>query len=507
MRRPAHTTDVIHAATLAAFVALAAMLATSLHRTGHTIGDDFALYLRQARSVFDGDIGAVIADNRFTVLHSDPLMGPNAYPWVWPLVLSPFVHLWGLDYDRLKLVEVGVYCAWLVLLHGIVRRRIGRLAALAMVAVFATAPAYLQHTDQLLTELPHLTAVGVFVWWYDRMRSRGTLLTARTSDLVWLGVLTTVAFNVRRESVALLGVIAVMQVYDLVAARVRPIDDWRVHWRTLGVPYLTFAVSVALFHFLLPTALLPNNANEWTNIDDRMGEFPRLLGAQAWITPNPWVGGVILLLAAAGAVIGVRRRPGLDGALLALAVLSALTISTHPRTVERYWLQVTPWVVYFATVAAITVIGAVAGRTRLPRRAVAVIAVTPLFALVLAHAAILPGKVQAVSDYHAAGRVQSGPTNPAVAPIFVAVREHTPSDATIAYVRARTMTLLTERRAFQTKHLDRILLHADYFAQRRYSTYWQPALTTAEARALGLEQVWSDVNWILWRIPDDLALP
>lgn len=47
------------------------MLAIEPHRRGHAQGDDFALYLRQARSIFEGDIGAVVADNRFAVLNVD----------------------------------------------------------------------------------------------------------------------------------------------------------------------------------------------------------------------------------------------------------------------------------------------------------------------------------------------------------------------------------------------------------------------------------------------------
>lgn len=503
MRRPANTTDVVHAATLAALVALAAMLATSLHRSGHTQGDDFALYLRQARSIFDGDIGGVIADNRFTVLHSDALMGPIGYPWVWPLLLSPFVHLWGFDYDRLKLIEVALYCVWLVLLHGIVRRRIGRLAALSMVAVFATAPAYLAHTDQLLSEIPHLCAVAVFVWWYDRVRSRATMLSASTADLVWLGALAALAFNVRREAIALVAVIAVMQIYDLASERLGP----RQHWRTLAVPYASFVATLVAFQLLLPTALLPDNDNAWSYLDDRLGEVPVILATQAWITPNQWVGGAILLLAAAGVVIGLRRRPALDGVVVALALFSALTISTHLRRVDRYWLQISPWIVYFAAVAVIAAISAIASRAHLHRRAVALLTVCPLLVLTIAHVAVLPNKVNAASRYNAAGRVQSGPSNPIVAPIFVAVDELTPADATIAYLRARTMTLLTDRRSFQTKRLAQIVLHADYFAQRRNSTYWQPNLSVADARMMGLEEVWSDANWILWRIPDDVVVP
>ena len=40
---------------LTVVVAIGAIAAILLHRNGHNQGDDFALYLRQARSIFDGD--------------------------------------------------------------------------------------------------------------------------------------------------------------------------------------------------------------------------------------------------------------------------------------------------------------------------------------------------------------------------------------------------------------------------------------------------------------------
>ncbi|MGB0112317.1 MAG: hypothetical protein WBP59_03780 [Ilumatobacteraceae bacterium] len=427
-------------------VVVAAALAISLHRTGHTQGDDFALYLRQARSIFDGDIGAVVADNRFSVLNSDGAFSPIAYPWVWPLLLSPFVHLWGYDYDRLKLVEVALFCLWLVLLHGIVRRRIGRPAALAIVAVFATAPAYLAHTDQLLTEFPHLAAIAIVIWWYDRIRTNATLLSAGTRELFILGALVTVAFNVRRESVVLLGVIAVMQCYDLVRMPGEIDTNARRSWHAIVTPYLAFASTAVLAQLLLPTALLPDNGNKSSFLDDRLSEYPAILSEQLGLGDHTAVGIAILLLAAAGALIGVKRRPTLDGPLLLLALLSALAISTHLRKVERYWFQITPWVLYFATVALITIVTSLAESARATRagdqavepsspsfrRWVSVVAMVPLLAIVAIHVAVLPGRVSEASDYNDAGRVQSGPSNPVVAPIYDAVNDFTPPDAIIA---------------------------------------------------------------------------
>ena len=68
---------------------------------------------------------------------------PADVPVGFAVLLAPFVRVFGLDYGRLKLVEVACFCAWLVLYHGIVRRRTGRVVAMVVTAVFATAPVYL----------------------------------------------------------------------------------------------------------------------------------------------------------------------------------------------------------------------------------------------------------------------------------------------------------------------------------------------------------------------------
>ncbi len=516
MDRPTTSvTSIARVLALPFVIGVGAFLAVSLHRTGHTQGDDFALYLRQARSLFDGDVGQVVADNRFAVLNSDTGFSPIAYPWVWPLLLSPFVRFFGFDYDRLKLVEVAVLCLWLVLLHGIVRRRIGWWPAIAIVAVFATAPLYLSHTDQLLTEIPHLAAVALVIWWYDRIRRGATLLTASTAQLITLGALVTLAFNVRRESVALLAVIGAMAIYDVlhdrspdetrIAGAVRAV---RTQWRPIVTPFAAFAVSATLAQLLLPTALLPSNGNSREFLDDRMSEYPAILSEQLGLGENTSIGVAILIVAAIGIVIGVRRRPALDGPLLLVGVFSALAISTHFRRVDRYWFQITPWVVYFATVALVA--GAAWSTARVIARrptatrmatAITVAALVPLGALVVAHGVVLAGDISEARDFNDAGRVQTGPSNPSVAPIFDAVNRLTPPDAIVAHFRARTMTLLTDRRSFQTKQLDRIVQRADYYAQRRNATFWQPELTTAAAEAAGFEEVWSDQRWILWRLP------
>ena len=57
-------------AALALTVGAMAALMLATHRPGHWWGDDWALYLRQAQSLLDGNPSEVTADNHFTVEQS-----------------------------------------------------------------------------------------------------------------------------------------------------------------------------------------------------------------------------------------------------------------------------------------------------------------------------------------------------------------------------------------------------------------------------------------------------
>ncbi|MDQ3469427.1 MAG: hypothetical protein M3487_06650 [Actinomycetota bacterium] len=493
-------------------VAAAAALAVALHRSGHSQGDDFALYLRQARSVFDGDPAQVVADNRFTVIHSGGSFSPLAYPWGLPLLLAPFVRAWGLDYDRLKLVEVAAFCVWLVLVHGIVRRRLGRIVALAVTAAVGTTPMLLVHTDSLLSEFPHAAAVAVMIWWLDRIRGRATLITASARDLIVLGVLLTVTYNIRRETVLLVAAIATVQIVELVARRRNggPGSPRSWPWRALAMPHAAFVASAMAFQLVLPSMLLPANGDSGPrHLVDRLREYPAVLAEQLGIDQGHAIGMVILLVAFAGLGVGLGRRPGLDGPLAAVVVFSALAVSTHFRLVGRYYFQILPWVLMFVAAAVLElarfVTARVAGRSvddpshrSRWSPVAAVITTLPLLFLVILHVTVLPTRIASAMDFDRDGRQQVGPTHPDYLPIYDAVIASTKPMDVVVFYRARTMTLLTDRRTLQTTNLDRAAARADFYAQQRGSTYSQPEMTELEGYQRGFTVAWSNDVWILW---------
>lgn len=489
---------------LTVVVVAAGLVATNVHRTGHTQGDDFALYLRQAKSVFDGSMSRVIIDNRLLADNSTGVT-PGMYPWGFPLLLSPFVRLWGLDLDRLKFVEVACLCVWLGLLHGIVRRRTGRIVAFALTAVFASAPAYLLHTDQLLSEFPHLVALAVVIWWLDRVMLRHRLTAAPTVDLVVLGLLAVVAYNVRRESLALVAVIGAAQLVDVAHARRHNGQRIRsLPWRALGIPHVSFVIGVVVAQLLLPSTLVPDNGNSRRYIPERLfTDYPRKLMVHLGFDSHQSLGRGLLAAAAVGAVVAVARAPRLNAPLAALMVATMTIIGTHFRMVDRYYYQVTPLVAYFVTVLVLEIVRfVVRHQDRVAWRRVAFTgAAVPLLYLTAVHAWSVKYKVSAAHEFNRKGRVQSGPTNPNVADAFPAVMANTRPDDIIVSYRARTMSLYTDRRALQTNSFDKMATLGDYFMQNRNSDYSQPTVTESELEAAGFDLVWEDDNWRLWRIP------
>ncbi|MEM9516301.1 MAG: hypothetical protein AAGA42_15730, partial [Actinomycetota bacterium] len=319
-----------------------------------------------------------------------------------------------------------------------------------------------------------------------------------------LGVLVMVAYNMRREGIVLLGVIGGMQLFDAVRRNQRWTDVGSTvrlavdRWQQVLMPYGAFVASVVVVQLLLPNDLFPDNGNSAGFLDDRFREYPANLSEQLGLGERPWVGVIVLAIAVIGAVIGVRRRPTLDLPLLLLPILSAFAIGTHFREVKRYWYQVTPWVLYFAMVAIVAVAAMALKRHT---RAAAAVAAVPVLALLIGHGLVLRGDISDVRDFNNADRVQWGPANPTVDAVFDAVDEFTDDDDVVAYYRARTMTLITDRRSFQSGRIDHIAENADYFAQRRNSTYWQPELDPVLAEQLGFVEVWSDPAWVLWRTP------
>lgn len=476
---------------ITALMLLVAAWAVGLHRNGHTWGDDFTLYLRQAKSLLNGNVGQVIADNHFNVDNAaKPGFSPYVYPWGWPILLAPFQRLFGLDYARLKLVEVACFVGFLLAFHAIIRRRMQQWLAFTTVAFVGTTVAYLRHTGQLVSELPYMLFVGITFWYLDRLRREQPLDAATRGQLVTLGLLAMFVFNIRREGLALVAAIAVAQLLDLRGRR-READ-----WRQVATPFVAFFVSVVVLQFMLPSALAPEYVDSglhqtWKKLGaSYRTSFSRQLGFESLAGVGLLL---VVLLVVAGVILQMRKASRTDAPLLVFAVGSLTIVGMIPAVADRYTMGVTPFAVYFAAQAIAAV--------PLPRKAGPWIGVAVAGLLTLVHLTELPSTVRDAQDFNDSGQVVDGPEAPYAQAAFTAVRAYTHQDDVVAFFKARALTFYTNRRAVQSSELEIVRQRADYFMSRTGSGFSQPAVSDAEAAEMGWVKVWSDETWVLWRLP------
>ena len=472
------------------------VVAAAIDRRGSTWGDDFALYLRQAHSLMEGNVGQVIADNRANVqLAAKPGFSPYVYPWVMPALFAPFTRLWGLDTDKLRYVEIACWCGFLGFWFALLRRRMAPWLALLGVAASGYSIAYLQHTTKILSELPYLCLVAATFWYLDRLdlgpSGRGWQGIERRS-LVTLGVLGAAVFNTRREGLAIVAAVAALQSVDTWRRRRTPID-----WRTLAVPHATFIGVVVAFQLALPSALAPEYegaglGQTWLKMRDTFqATIVQQLGFTTWSSAARLCFGVVVL---AGVVIGVRRRVAQDLGFVVFVVGSLTIVGMIPANSDRYTLAVTPFLAYFAiqALAAVprsrSVLGGLAAAT-----------------LLAANLVDVPDALRATRAADRDGAIQTGPDQPTSVEMLDAVKRYTHRDDLVAFFKGRALTLYTERRAVQSKDLDIILERADFFVMGRLEPVGIPVLTDEQAATAGLVEVWSNAEWVLWRVPDVTA--
>src|SRR6266545_2353332 len=134
---------------LLSFIILVSLVigACSLTR-GHEWGDDFAWYILQTKSIVNGATDEFIEQSAFTNYQSTTHLGPLAYPWGYPLILTPAYALKGINPLALKLPALVFYAGFLVCLYFWMKEHLTQVESLLVVALFAFNPLLLQFLDQ-----------------------------------------------------------------------------------------------------------------------------------------------------------------------------------------------------------------------------------------------------------------------------------------------------------------------------------------------------------------------
>src|SRR5689334_1837574 len=123
---------------------------------GHEWGDDFASYIMQAESILNGTTREFVEHNSFTIFESSNQIGPVAYPWGYPLLLTPIYAIEGIHPLALKLPGLFFFAGFLICLYLLFKNRLPQTESLLLVSLFAFNPMLIGFLDQILSDIPFL---------------------------------------------------------------------------------------------------------------------------------------------------------------------------------------------------------------------------------------------------------------------------------------------------------------------------------------------------------------
>ena len=171
---------------------------------GHNWGGDFASYIMQAQSILKGNPSEFIQTNRFTIENSTRQFGPVAYPWGFPVLLVPYLALFGVNMLALKSLNIISYLLFLISLWLSCRRYHSRFWRIIIVSLFALNPYLLRFMNNVISDIPFLLFSTSSIFLIGRVVIQRRKLVSNTIDQLLLGILIAISFYIRTEGIIIL---------------------------------------------------------------------------------------------------------------------------------------------------------------------------------------------------------------------------------------------------------------------------------------------------------------
>ncbi len=471
---------------LAFIILTAAALSFAMLTRGHPWWDDFASYVMQARAILNGDMDEFARRNAFTVQNSSYPPGPVAYPWGYPLLLAPVVAIFGIHALALKLVGIAFYALFLVVFFLLARTRLTENESLLLTAILAVNPMLLLANDLILSDIPFLAVSTLGILLIDRWskKSPDFLLGLAIGPTIFL------AAFLRANGILLFAPLAV-------SLLVQYWPDWKTLLRRFLLPLGAFGLL-----YLAAAWSFPNGQDSYLS-HFSMFNLPRLwdnflfyLWLPSWTFNYIPAGAVFYPLLVMFLLVSVFARWKRDLAIHAYSLVTlGLFILWPERQGLRFIYPVLPFLFLFAFDGMKLAI------ERLPAgwQTLAPRAVTGFWGILLLLS--LGTSVYSAWGNLAANRDINGPFDEFSYDLYEFIRDETPADSVIVFVRPRAMRLFTDRDSFMTTRCED-LPRGDYVAvHEKIGDVGQiPPEQISACPGAALEEVFNNRRFTVYRI-------
>jgi hypothetical protein len=464
-------------------------LGASMLRRGHEWGDDFASYIMQAQSIWNGRTSEFVQRNSFTIFESSIQIGPVAYPWGYPLILTPAYALKGVHPLALKLPGLFFYSGFLVCLYLLIKTRLTQTDSLILICLFAFNPLLLGFLDQILSDIPFL-----FFSTLALVLMTGTHERSLFEDIA-LGFSIACAFFIRATGILLLGSFALVEV--VTASRYgrshegfnKHVSDVVIVGSTFGLLWLLYALwfpggGESYFaqyrEFKISSAI--------SSINAYFQVFSLFFGEHGFWKVLNYILFVFFL-------IGAWKRRREDLVLVIFFLMWMLLLITWPFWQgPRFIFPLLPIFIYFAFQGMKFVLGKLPGTyARIGQWTF--YGFWSLIVIVFLFNSTVNAYVNLKN-----GRGINGPFDPYSQEVYRYIKEKTPANSIVVFFKPRVMRLMTNHNSLMSMECDRIL-KGDYLVlSKKVGNNQQIPPEEIDTCHLPLEEVLTNNRFIIYKI-------
>ena len=422
---------------------------------GHEWGDDFASYIMQAESILSGDMNKFVERNTFTIFQSSFQVGPVAYPWGYPLILTPIVAIKGISPLGLKLPGLFFFAGFLICLYLLMRSRLTYLEVLLFVSLFAFNPMLLDFLDQILSDIPFLFFSTLALLLMTSDEKRGAL------DYVLLGTVLSFAFFIRTAGILLLASFLAAEIFRIWVKRT-DLGSNKQALREVFFICATFGLLWLAYSQLFPSgsesyfAQLQGFSLEttWRFINYYFQVFSLFFGGG-----NIWKYLYYVLFVFFLVGLWIRRNEERIFVIFFLLWITSLVIWPLWQG-PRFIFPLLPIFVYFIFQGMKTAVNSLPEKYQQVGQWVFY-----GFWIIIIGIFLFNSGARAYVNLQN-NRSMNGPFDPYSTQVFEYIKEKTPSDSVVVFFKPRAMRLMTDHDAIMITKCDR-LLKGDYIVLSR----------------------------------------
>ncbi|MEP7133483.1 MAG: glycosyltransferase family 39 protein [Chloroflexota bacterium] len=472
---------------LVVIVLLSVGFASSTITFGHEWGDDFAWYIMQAKSIVNGKTDALIETGNFINTRSTMSVGPDAYPWGYPIILIPFIQSQGVDPIILKIPDMLFYASFLLCLYELMKTRLTQTESLIAVSLFAFNPMLIKFQDHILSDIPFLFFSTLTLLLVQQKQSNRL-------NAIWIGLSVFLTAFLRTTGILLLGSFLLVELFKLWEQRRNHATARRII--TDGI----IVCSAFALPFLASIILLPNGGESYFSQYSALSleSIRKFTVAYFYLfgeffgksTGQTFLYYFIFLLF----LFGAWKRKKEDMFFILFSILWMIIHITWPYLQgARFIFPLLPIFIYFAFQGTNAVIETLKHRQEQGRY------IFYAFWL-LVTAMLLYGSISQAHDNLQRERRIGGPFDPFTKQVYAYVKQKTPSDSVIVFFKPRVMTLMTDHLSIMSTKCDR-LLTGDYvvISKKDGSNQQIPPNEISNCNA-PLNKVFQNLRFIIYKV-------